>query len=86
MFMQFTAKKCATHNYILRFLSNWIQFLLSLLRGVREGSIISDAMHGRVVMAMSCKTFQCSKYLFVLKQVMSALVDDSNMELYFNTE
>lgn len=50
------------------------------LRGVREGSVISDATYGRVVMAMSCKTFQCSKYLFVPKQVLSMLEDDSDME------
>lgn len=57
-----------------------------LLRRACEGSISCDVTHGRVVMAVRCKTFQNSKYLFVLKQAMSALVVDSGAELYSTTE
>lgn len=61
-------------------------YSLSLLRRACEGSISCDVTHGRVVMAVRCKTFQNSKYLFVLKQAMSALVVDSGAELYSTTE
>lgn len=52
-------------------------------RGAREGSIISDATHGRVVMAVSFKTSQRSKYL---KQVVSVMVEDGDMGSCFNSE
>lgn len=62
------------------------RFITCLLRGAREGSIHSDVTHGRVVMAVSCKTFQYSKHSFVLKQAMSALVVDSDMEYYLTAK
>lgn len=56
------------------------------LRGAREGSISSDAMHGRVVMAVCCRAAQCSKYLFVLNQDLSVMVADSDTGLYQSTQ
>lgn len=50
------------------------------LRGAHEGVIICDVTHGRVVTAC-CKTSQ-NKYLFVLKQDMTAMVMNSDMKVY----
>lgn len=63
-----------------------IEDLFYSLRGAREGSISSDAMHGRVVMAVCCRAAQCSKYLFVLNQDMSVMVADSDTGLYPSTQ
>lgn len=59
--------------------------LFPFSRGAREGST-SDATHGRVVMAVCSKSFQYCKYLFALKQAMSALIAGSNMEFHFTAK